>query len=254
MLARHTGQVVLKELGLNYFKARMYAPKIGRFLQTDPIFYMDDLNLYAYTGNDPLSRIDPTGLDSCNTVKPDGSSGPRIPGCLGDPDGPSTPTSEADEIVTEVVVTGQKAKQDKKIKKAINGSTGEVGFKTEDGVLTSTDLVPKCTKGNVEAFKFPDGFLTTSMSSAGHTHNKGQDSGLGPHDAAMALLVGINIQIDSTGTRAFAKLSTGSAIAVSADGSWGDAGKDATAKAVLDLAKAKKGGSSNAPSTSSPCN
>lgn len=204
-------------------------------------------------GNDPLNKLDPKGMDSCETVNPDGSAGTPIPNCIGDPNGPPTPTEEANQIVDEITVTATKAKSDKKIQKAIHGRSGEVGFKTEDGVFTSVDLVPACTKGRTESFRFPSGFLTQSMSSAGHTHNAGQDSGLGPHDAYMALQVGMNIQIDSSGTRGIAKLSTGSAIAVSANGRWGDAGRRSTANTVLDLANATNGGSSNAPSTTNPC-
>ncbi|WP_287399872.1 RHS repeat-associated core domain-containing protein [Nitrosomonas sp. H1_AOB3] len=59
---RYTGQQFLGSLNLYYYKARFYSPALGRFLQTDPIGTADDLNLYAYVGNNPINFNDPSGL------------------------------------------------------------------------------------------------------------------------------------------------------------------------------------------------
>ena len=60
---QYTGQRWIAELGLYDYKARMYAPALGRFLQTDPIGYGSGPNIYAYVRNDPVNLSDPLGLD-----------------------------------------------------------------------------------------------------------------------------------------------------------------------------------------------
>lgn len=51
-----------QEIRWYFFRARFYDPSVGRFIGEDPIrFESNDLNLYRYVINNPLSLVDPFG-------------------------------------------------------------------------------------------------------------------------------------------------------------------------------------------------
>lgn len=63
---RYRGYYYDSESQLFYCNSRYYSPELCRWISPDSIEYLDDesingLNLYAYCGNDPVNRIDPTG-------------------------------------------------------------------------------------------------------------------------------------------------------------------------------------------------
>ena len=57
---RFTGKNFDEVTGLYYFNARWYDPLLGRFTSEDPA--RDGMNWYVYVRNNPLGRIDPSGL------------------------------------------------------------------------------------------------------------------------------------------------------------------------------------------------
>ena len=69
---RFTGKERDAETGLDYFDARYYASRTGRFTTADPghvgrnIFDPQSWNGYAYALNNPQRFVDPTGLYPCS--------------------------------------------------------------------------------------------------------------------------------------------------------------------------------------------
>ena len=57
----YTGQKIDAESGNYYYRARLYSPGWGRFLQADPIGHQGGMHLYAYVLNDPLNLVDRSG-------------------------------------------------------------------------------------------------------------------------------------------------------------------------------------------------
>ena len=65
--------------GLSDNRARWYEPGTGRFLNEDPSgFKGGDANLFRYVGNDPLDRIDPSGLMAKWAQPASRASGPAV--------------------------------------------------------------------------------------------------------------------------------------------------------------------------------
>lgn len=56
-----TGRDYDAETGLYYYRARTMHPGLGRFMQHDPLMYVDGFNMYNYVGNMPLVLTDPSG-------------------------------------------------------------------------------------------------------------------------------------------------------------------------------------------------
>lgn len=68
--------------GLYYYRARYYDPAKGRFIAEDPIGLSGGLNVYAYVNGDPISNVDPLGLQGAPGFSPITPGPPRLQRCI----------------------------------------------------------------------------------------------------------------------------------------------------------------------------
>ncbi len=104
---QYTGQAYIASLGHYDYKARFYAPIIGKFLQSDPIGYQAGMNTYAYVGNDPINKTNPSGLAASSGSGSGSNSKPSRQWVCQIPDGSRTrvcvPVDSSSPLTSEEV-------------------------------------------------------------------------------------------------------------------------------------------------------
>jgi RHS repeat-associated protein len=66
---KFTGREHHDDSDLYYYRARTYDSGTGRFLSKDSAGQVDGTNLYAYAGNNPVNRVDPTGMIATHSYR-----------------------------------------------------------------------------------------------------------------------------------------------------------------------------------------
>ena len=114
-LNNYTGYTYDDVLGIYYAQNRFYDASTKRFIQEDPI--KDGMNWYSYVGNNPVNKIDPTGLADIDpsegpgeataaTLKPSTSQPPVVTTT------PATIEVKLEHAIVGSDVTGRKGDSD----------------------------------------------------------------------------------------------------------------------------------------------
>ncbi|MFN8660049.1 MAG: RHS repeat-associated core domain-containing protein [Candidatus Obscuribacterales bacterium] len=94
---QYGGYYVHGRSGLALALYRAYSPTLGRWLNRDPIGEAGGVNLFAYVGNEPLSAVDPLGLNPLSSLSDSLKAICRDPDCVA-PDNQADCLKAADKI------------------------------------------------------------------------------------------------------------------------------------------------------------
>jgi RHS repeat-associated protein len=185
----YTGREATQDPSLMYYRWRMYAPGVGRFVSRDPIYYQSDVNIYAYSKSSITAFRDPFGLewektDACTTVQIDFAGGEgyfiigggaKVSGSRTTCDCCNTETGEIaedDYVEIKLTVSGQIGFG---IGKRVNVFGHRIGLLAK-GPQLALDLeakfIKKCGTEAVEANPHADFYLDLTVSGSGDLYGQ----------------------------------------------------------------------------------